>query len=102
MLARAFAASALSHEEAVTGLLEEARFLVEAAAGAGVRPEPAAVAGPSRGLPPWWDFHGRAVRMIEFFEMLEQRERNSRASARGRFDGQFDPDASITAGGGLT
>jgi len=93
LLGRALAATASGRNETVTELLEEARFLVEAAASAGV-PKSAMLASGrdgSNGSPPWWNFHGRAVRMIEFLEMLERRERASRASAFEGFEASYNP-----------
>ena len=103
LLARAFAAAAPSQQEGVTGLLEEARFLVEAAAAAGLPADAArpAPAGP-RALPPWWDFHGRAVRLIEFFEQLEQRDRAAERASYELFDGRFERSNTASAGSALS
>jgi 15-cis-phytoene synthase len=83
LLARAFAAAAPNKEEATNGLLEEARFLVEAAAAAGWSSDAILAATRTRAgaMPPWWDFHGRAVRMVEFFEHLERRDKATRTAA---------------------
>jgi 15-cis-phytoene synthase len=92
LLAKAFAAAAPSREEAVSGLLEEARFLVEAAAAAGLPHEVTLTSARSskNEIPPWWNFHGRAVRLIEFLEQLERRDQDARAA---QFDRSFEAGA---------
>jgi 15-cis-phytoene synthase len=99
LLAKAFAAAAPSREEAVSGLLEEARFLVEAAAAAGLPHEATLTSARlgKNGLPPWWDFHGRAIRLIEFLEQLERRDQAARAA---QFERSFEP-AALSAGSQL-
>ena len=101
LLAKALAAAAPSREEAVTGLLEEARFLVEAAAAAGLPHDAVLTSSRTRpeALPPWWDFHGCAVRLIEFFEHLERRDEAFRTAQLSRFDRGFEGDSALPAGG---
>ncbi|KQT57253.1 phytoene synthase [Methylobacterium sp. Leaf456] len=66
LLARAALPSAAAAEPLAAALPETA-YLVEA-----VQRHPAPLAAP--GLPPWWDFSGQAVRVLDLIEALEERD----------------------------